>query len=126
MVRGSRYNLIVTNTEKIRIQKRPRRTGSLTIMQARLLEEQDQEMANLRLMAVASLPRLGIFSDEAHHTYGRDMSARLKRVRQTVDYLDDKTDVVCVVNTTGTPYYERQPLRVVIWYGLSEASATTS
>lgn len=121
VVRGSRYNLIVTNTEKIRIQKRPRRTGSLTIMQARLLEEQDQEMANLRLMAVASLPRLGIFSDEAHHTYGRDMSARLKRVRQTVDYLDDKTDVVCVVNTTGTPYYERQPLRdVVIWYGLSE------
>jgi type III restriction enzyme len=26
-----------------------------------------------------------------------------------------------VVNTTGTPYYRRQPLRdVVIWYGLSE------
>ena len=28
---------------------------------------------------------------------------------------------MCVVNTTGTPFYQRQPLRdVVIWYGLSE------
>ncbi|PIY39998.1 MAG: restriction endonuclease subunit R, partial [Armatimonadetes bacterium CG_4_10_14_3_um_filter_66_18] len=27
----------------------------------------------------------------------------------------------CVINTTGTPYYQRQPLRdVVIWYGLSQ------
>jgi hypothetical protein len=26
-----------------------------------------------------------------------------------------------VVNTTGTPYYPKQPLRdVVVWYGLSE------
>jgi hypothetical protein len=42
-------------------------------------------------------------------------------VRQTVDYLHQKTNLMCVVNTTGTPYYERQPLRdVVIWYGLSQ------
>jgi type III restriction enzyme len=28
---------------------------------------------------------------------------------------------VCVVNTTGTPYFQRQPLRdVAAWYGLSE------
>jgi hypothetical protein len=31
------------------------------------------------------------------------------------------TNLVCVVNTTGTPYYQHQPLRdVVIWYWLSE------
>jgi hypothetical protein len=37
-----------------------------------------------------------------------------------VDYLARETKVVCVVNTTGTPYFQRQPLRdVVIWYGLS-------
>jgi hypothetical protein len=83
--------------------------------------EQSEEEANLRLQAIASLPNLGVFSDEAHHTYGREIGAQLKRVRQTVDYLHEKTDLVCVVNTTGTPYYERQPLRdVVIWYGLSE------
>jgi hypothetical protein len=66
------------------------------------------------------LPNLGVFSDEAHHTYG-DITKDLKRVRQTVDYLHENTSVVCVVNTTGTPYYQRQPLRdVVIWYGLSQ------
>lgn len=86
----------------------------------RVLEQYEAE-ANLRLQAIASLPNLGVFSDEAHHTYGRKMGDQLKRVRQTVDYLHDNTDVICVVNTTGTPYYERQPLRdVVIWYGLSQ------
>jgi type III restriction enzyme len=113
--------LIVTNTEKIRIQKRTYRHASWTDLQYRLKLEQSEEQANLRLQAIASLLNLGVFSDEAHHTYGREIGKRLKRVRQTVDYLHDKTGLICVVNTTGTPYYERQPLRdVVIWYGLSE------
>lgn len=121
VIRGSRYNLIVSNTEKIRIQARPARAGKLTEMQYRLKLEQAREEANLRLLAIASLPNLGVFSDEAHHTYGKDVGKQLKRVRQTVDYLHQKTNLIAVVNTTGTPYYERQPLRdVVIWYGLSQ------
>jgi type III restriction enzyme len=121
VIRGSRYNLIVTNTEKIRIQKRTYRHHTWTQMYFEHMMEQAEEEANLRLQAIASLPNLGVFSDEAHHTYGREIGTRLKRVRQTVNYLHEKTDVICVVNTTGTPYYERQPLRdVVIWYGLSQ------
>ncbi len=121
VIRGSRYNLIVSNTEKIRIQARPARAGKLTEMQYQLKLEQVREQANLRLLAIASLPNLGVFSDEAHHTYGKDVGKQLKRVRQTVDYLHQKTNLIAVVNTTGTPYYERQPLRdVVIWYGLSQ------
>jgi hypothetical protein len=121
VIRGSRYNLVVTNTEKIRIQKRSYRHHTWSDMYAEHMLEQYEAEANLRLLAIASLPNLGIFSDEAHHTYGRDVGKRLKRVRQTVDYLHENTDVICVVNTTGTPYYERQPLRdVVLWYGLSE------
>ncbi|MBN1889003.1 MAG: DEAD/DEAH box helicase family protein [Thermoflexales bacterium] len=121
VIRGSRYNLIVTNTEKIRIQKQTRRHASWTELYYRRMLEQAEEEANLRLRAIASLPNLGIFSDEAHHTYGREIGTQLKRVRQTVNYLHEQTDLICVVNTTGTPYYERQPLRdVVIWYGLSE------
>lgn len=121
VIRGSRYNLIVTNTEKIRIQKRAYRHPTWTQMYYEHKLEQYEAEANLRLRAIASLPNLGVFSDEAHHTYGREIGAQLKRVRQTVDYLHDKTDLLCVVNTTGTPYYERQPLRdVVIWYGLSQ------
>jgi type III restriction enzyme len=121
LIRGSRYNLVVTNTEKIRIQKRTYRHPTWTQMYFEHMLEQAEEEANLRLQAIASLPNLGVFSDEAHHTYGREVGTSLKRVRQTVNYLHEKTDLICVVNTTGTPYYERQPLRdVVIWYGLSE------
>jgi hypothetical protein len=49
----------------------------------------------------------------------------LKKVRKTVDYLyETSPNLVCVVNTTGTPYFRRQPLRdVVIWYGLSQGIA---
>ncbi|MBE3144823.1 MAG: restriction endonuclease subunit R, partial [Planctomycetes bacterium] len=59
--------------------------------------------------------------------------SELKKVRKTVDYLYNphpvsdperaahQSNLICVVNTTGTPYYQRQPLKdVVIWYGLSE------
>jgi type III restriction enzyme len=79
VIRGSRYNLIVSNTEKIRIQARPARAGKLTEMQYRLKLEQAREEANLRLLAIASLPNLGVFSDEAHHTYGKDVGKQLKR-----------------------------------------------
>ena len=90
-------------------------------------DEAKAEVANLRLQAIASLPKLAIFSDEAHHTYGQAMDADLKKVRMTVDYLHNpysesekreahETQLVCVVNTTGTPYFQRQPLRdVVAW-----------
>lgn len=85
------------------------------------LRETKAEVANLRLQAIASLPHLAVFSDEAHHTYGQSLDTGLKKVRKTVDYLAAQTNVIAVVNTTGTPYFKRQPLRdVVFWYGLSQ------
>ena len=50
------------------------------------------------------------------------MGEEIKRVRQTINYLHTNSpNLICVVNTTGTPYYEKQPLKdVVIWYGLSQ------
>jgi type III restriction enzyme len=123
VIRGSSFNLIVTNTEKIRITAETIRKGDIGDLFANLRTEEEakREVANRRLQTIASLPRLAIFSDEAHHLYGQSLDTRLKRVRQTVDYLAGNTQVICVVNTTGTPYYKRQPLKdVVIWYGLSE------
>ena len=120
---GSSFNVVVTNTEKIRIQKAaiPKSfLGQLSItgMEA---DEAREQVANRRLQAIANLPHLAIFSDEAHHTYGQSLDTGLKRVRQTVDYLHQSTSLVCVINTTGTPYFKRQPLKdVVIWYGLSQ------
>lgn len=121
VVRGSLYNVVVTNTEKIRIQKETVRRGDLGDLLTRGREDEARtEVANLRLQAIASLPHLAVFSDEAHHTYGQSLQAELKKVRKTVDYLAANTNVLAVVNTTGTPYFKRQPLRdVVIWYGLS-------
>lgn len=122
VVRGSAFNIVVTNTEKIRIQKESIRKSDLgPLFPAQREDEARQEVANLRLQTIASLPHLAVFSDEAHHTYGQAMDSDLKKVRKTVDYLAGQTNVVCVVNTTGTPYFMRQPLKdVVVWYGLSE------
>jgi type III restriction enzyme len=122
VIRGSLFNVVVTNTEKIRIQKETIRKSDIAGLFAPDREEQARaEVANLRLQAIASLPHLAVFSDEAHHTYGQSLDAELKKVRKTVDYLAANTNVICVVNTTGTPYFQRQPLRdVVIWYGLSQ------
>lgn len=133
VTRGSSWNVIVTNTEKIRIQKENIRKSDIPMLTGFGKEDEAKaDVANLRLQAIASLPKLAIFSDEAHHTYGQKMDEDLKKVRKTVDYLHNpyfesqkreahKTQLVCVVNTTGTPYFQRQPLRdVVVWYGLSE------
>lgn len=121
VIRGSSFNVVVTNTEKIRIQKDAIRKSDLGPLFNQEGEDQAKaEVANLRLQAIASLPHLGVFSDEAHHIYGQSLDSELKKVRKTVDYLASATNVYCVVNTTGTPYYKRQALKdVVYWYGLS-------
>ncbi|OFZ98270.1 MAG: hypothetical protein A3H35_08405 [Betaproteobacteria bacterium RIFCSPLOWO2_02_FULL_62_17] len=126
VIKGSAFNVVVTNTEKIRIQKETIRKSDLgNIFNPKKEDEARAEVANLRLQSIASLPHLGIFSDEAHHTYGQALDTELKKVRKTVDYLHaNSPNLVCVVNTTGTPYFKRQPLRdVVVWYGLSQGIA---
>jgi hypothetical protein len=123
IIRGSSFNIVVTNTEKIRIQKPTGKSIQSNLLNYKEVErlEEIQEIANLRLQTIASLPHLAIFSDEAHHTYGQSLDKELKKVRKTVDYLAENTDVIVVVNTTGTPYYKKQMLRdVVFWYGLSQ------
>jgi type III restriction enzyme len=105
VIRGSLFNLVVTNTEKIRIRKETVRQSDLgRLFSTAQVDTARAEVANLRLQAIASLPHLAVFSDEAHHTYGQALDTDLKRVRQTVDYLAANTHLVAVVNTTGTPY----------------------
>ncbi|TAL36122.1 MAG: restriction endonuclease subunit R [Spirochaetes bacterium] len=123
VIRRSSFNVVVTNTEKIRIQKESIRKADLgpLLIKPEAEDEARTEVANLRLQAIASLPHLAVFSDEAHHTYGQSLDSELKKVRKTVDYLNDATNVYCVVNTTGTPYFKKQALKdVVFWYGLSQ------
>lgn len=134
---GSSFNVIVTNTEKIRIQKPTVRNTAQSRLFAGTKDEEATAMANLRLQAIASLPNLAVFSDEAHHTYGQKLLGKwekdketgelvfkddgIKKVRRTIDYLAQETNLIVTINATGTPYFERQPLRdVVVWYGLGE------
>ncbi len=118
---GSTYNVIITNTEKIALRSKVRRRANQTELEFAEKEKQATLEANLRLQKIASLPNLGVFSDEAHHTYGNRMDKELKRVRETVNYIKEKKGVIAVINTTGTPYYKRQMLReVVAWYSLAE------
>jgi len=123
IIKGSSFNIVVTNTEKIRIQKQSITKSLLRglFINTSREDEAKQAVANQRLQTIASLPNLAIFSDEAHHTYGQALDKQLKRVRQTVNYLTDNTNVLVVVNSTGTPYYKRQILKdVIYWYGLSQ------
>jgi type III restriction enzyme len=137
---GSSFNVIVTNTEKIRIQKPAVRAVGQSRLFAGTRDEEATALANLRLQAIASLPHLAVFSDEAHHTYGQKLLGKwekdketgepvfkddgIKKVRRTIDYLAQETNLIVTLNATGTPYFERQPLRdVVVWYGLGEGIA---
>jgi len=123
IIKESSFNIVVTNTEKIRIQKQTITKSLIKDLFADASQEDviKQEVANRRLQTIASLPNLAIFSDEAHHTYGMKLGEELKRVRRTVDYLAEQTNLLTVINTTGTPYYRKQILKdVVYWYGLSQ------
>ena len=123
IIKESIFNIVVTNTEKIRIQKQTITKSLIKDLFADASQEDviKQEVANRRLQTIASLPNLAIFSDEAHHTYGQALGEELKKVRQTVDYLAEKTSLLTVINTTGTPYYRKQILKdVIYWYGLSQ------
>ena len=126
IIERSNYNIVVTNTEKIRIQKPTGKKDSFPLLNLKLREKEEEkiEVANLRLRKIASLSHLAVFSDEAHHTYGQNLEVGLKKVRKTVDYLAGETNLIVVVNTTGTPYYKKQILKdVIYWYGLSQGIA---
>ena len=121
VIRESSFNVVVTNTEKIRLQKNSIPKSFLSGQLRLGIEEAKELVANLRLQTITSLSHLAVFSDEAHHTYGQELASDLKRVRQTINYIAEKTNLLVVVNTTGTPYFQRQLLRdVIYWYGLSQ------
>jgi len=124
VIKGSSFNVIVTNTEKIRLQKKsiPRSLIQLSFQLNQLKEDEAKELvARQRLLTITSLKNLAIFADEGDLLFGQQLGKELKRVRATVNYINEESQVIVVVNTTGTPYYKRQILKdVVYWYGLSQ------
>lgn len=71
----SSFNVVVTNTEKIRIQKPTGNRAGQTRLFAGTQDEEASELANLRLQAIASLPHLAVFSDKRTTPTGKSCSA---------------------------------------------------
>jgi type III restriction enzyme len=116
VIEGGLYNILVTNCEKIIL----RNVSSKNDLFNQKAEEKTLT-ENLRLQKITSLDGLGVFSDEAHNTYGNNLGDDLKRVRETINHIHKNKDLVCVINTTGTPYFKKEPLKeVVFWYSLEE------
>ena len=112
VISNSKWNVVVLNSEKIILKADNKKT----------LFNQKQEEKNLasnnRLERIKSLPNLAIFSDEAHHTYGNKIGDDLKKVRETINHIHENKELVCVVNTTGTPYANKKMFKrccLLVW-----------
>lgn len=153
---GSQYNVIVSNTQKIILKKqgaeltpteqmfnsgKPQYQANSAWGAAADLYNFDQPLdevaltTNQRFEKLRRLPQLGVFVDEAHHAFGKnlakDMGAvndtRKTSLRKTVDELASSlkasgTQMVACYNYTGTPYVGNQVMPEVVYgYGLKEA-----
>lgn len=150
----SRFNIIISNTQKI-VLKRQRKektpiekllgsgkptyqASSVYAQNADLYgfdepDDEDSLTTNQRFEKLRRLGQLGIYIDEAHHAFGKQLSNDMgiqqtaTSLRRTVDELATSleqagTRVVACYNYTGTPYVGKEVLPEVVYaYGLKEA-----
>ncbi|MGL5511260.1 MAG: DEAD/DEAH box helicase family protein, partial [Microcoleaceae cyanobacterium] len=133
----SRFNIIISNTQKIILKRQNKEKTALDLLfntskpnyekgsiydkNADLLniDEPDDEQSlttNQRFEKLKRITQLGIYIDEAHHAFGKDLSKDMgldksskTSLRTTVDELASNlklagTKVVACYNYTGTPY----------------------
>ena len=142
---GSRFNLIVSNTQKIILKQQVKeKTPQEKLFQSGkpayergsawgeafdLLDEGQDEGAlttNQRFEKLRRLGQLGVYIDEAHHAFGtklaQDMggASKVSALRTTVDELavslkHSGSRVVACYNYTGTPYVGQQVLPEVVY-----------
>ncbi len=152
----SRFNIIVSNTQKIILKrqlkpkspvlklfesnKSSNNSGSVYLDAEDLYgfdqpEDAGELTTNQRFEKLCRLEQLGIYVDEAHHSFGKalakDMGIGTKdtdtSLRTTIDQLAANlskagTHVVACYNFTGTPYVGREVLPEVVYaYGLKDA-----
>lgn len=148
---GSDFNIIISNTQKI-IRKRVHREKTAIEMfldePSRLatvesdaglgdfvntmygddtIKTEVELTSNQRFEKLARLGSLGIYVDEAHHMFGKDLQKSMSSLRLTINELANElakkgTRVVACYNYTGTPYTENSVLPEVVYsYGLKRA-----
>lgn len=147
---GSRYNIIISNNQKIilkqqhvektavdklfdeNISKRTELDDVLDILKD--ISNDKELMSNQRFEKLTRLPQLGIYVDEAHHMFGKDLekalhksSAKTTSLRNTINELAKELEkrgskIVACYNYTGTPYVNNKILPEVVYaYGLQRS-----
>lgn len=140
----SNFNIIISNTQKIIVKKKHKeesftdqlfKTSSLLgdLYGEDDLENDSDLMFNQRFQKLCRLSQIGVYVDEAHHMFGKELEKSLRTnstqtsLRSTINLLADDltrrgTNVVGCYNYTGTPYVNNQVLPEVVYaYGLKES-----
>lgn len=151
---GSDFNIIISNTQKIILKEkhteanavdkllsskqisldleRDDGTKSLYCDLNFITDEKDVQI-NQRFEKIIRLNQLGIYVDEAHHLFGKELASALSdttkesSLRYTINKIADalrkrSTNLVACYNYTGTPYVENTVLPEVVYsYGLQKA-----
>ncbi|SKC86977.1 TnsA endonuclease N-terminal domain-containing protein [Maledivibacter halophilus] len=152
---NSDFNVIISNTQKIILKKKHKKetpmdkllklnesqkygTSPLGEMMGELydfdeIENEGEMLLNQRFEKLTRLRQLGIYVDEAHHMFGKDLEKALMKnsqktsLRTTINELGKSLDargtqVVACYNYTGTPYVKNIVLPEVVYaYSLREA-----
>lgn len=149
---NSDFNLIISNDQKIIAKKKHKEdnaTDRLFGMTSSASEKAASTLAafygeefarddkglmfNQRYTKLTRLRQLGIYVDEAHHLFGKELVKSLtdkkneSSLRRTINLLDEElrrqdTAVVGCFNYTGTPYANNKILPEVVYaYGLRES-----
>lgn len=144
LIDRSRYNIVISNTQKIILKKRrkepppinslfsasvPFEPGSVYEKYRDLYEAEDEAglIGNQRFTKLSRIGQLGVYVDEAHHAFGKPLADDLTALRETILELNGKlasagTRIVATYNFTGTPYVGSEVLPEVVYaYGLSDA-----
>lgn len=140
----SNFNIIISNTQKIIVKKKHKEDSSVeklfksSSLLGSIYDEDDFDndsdlMFNQRFQKLCRLSQIGVYVDEAHHMFGKELEKDLRSnaaqtsLRSTINLLADDltrrgTNVVGCYNYTGTPYVNNQVLPEVVYaYGLKES-----
>ena len=135
----SDFNIIISNTQKIIVKKKHKQESAINLLfsfkddplLSKIYGEIDSSNIddNYRFQKLCRLKQLGVYVDEAHHLFGADLERQIRSggknktsLRDTINILASKTNIVACYNYTGTPYIESQLLPEVVYaYGLRES-----
>ena len=148
---NSTFNIIVSNTQKIILkQSHKEKSASSQLFESDKVDfgefgdlygdlgaptSEADLTSNQRFEKLSRLPRLGVYVDEAHHSFGNTLKKNMlgtksktdNSLRRTIDELASNleaigTKVVGCYNYTGTPYIRKDVLPEVVYaFNLKDA-----